>query len=228
MGKRRREGTKGQLKVQVTNLSDPFRFPLVLPLPPLLLRFRPPPCLPVISRIGSEALLLRISTTVKQVSQSSKLLIPIPRSRSRRISTVSPTSLSSHVNFRAIITHPTQHLNRAPMFGPAHDDGRTLLLLALHGTLPITYASNRYNVPLAVWIPLDFPRTPPIVYVVPTSTMLVRKGNGVALDGRVDDESEDSYLAGWKRKWEVSPHVEWTQDTRFKIPKPVACDVYRS
>jgi ESCRT-I complex subunit TSG101 len=84
----------------------------------------------------------------------------------------------------------------------AFDDGRTLLLLCLHGTLPITYASARYNVPIAVWLPLDSPRSPPMVYVVPTSGMLVRKGKGVELDGRVNEDDWE-YLRNWRRKWEV-------------------------
>jgi hypothetical protein len=85
----------------------------------------------------------------------------------------------------------------------AFDDGRTLLLLCLHGTVPILYSSARYNVPVNVWFPLDYPKSPPMVYVVPTSGMMVRKGRGVALDGKVEEE-QGSYLAGWRRKPEVS------------------------
>lgn len=43
-----------------------------------------------------------------------------------------------------------------------------------------------------------------MVYVVPTSGMLVRKGRGVELDGHVN-EDEWGYLQGWRRKWEVRP-----------------------
>ena len=31
-----------------------------------------------------------------------------------------------------------------------------------------------YNIPLSVWIPLDYGSAPPLVYVVPTTGMLVR------------------------------------------------------
>lgn len=89
----------------------------------------------------------------------------------------------------------------------AYDDGRTLLLVCIHGTLPIMYAAARYNVPINLWIPLDFPRSPPTVYVVPTGDMLVRKGRGVELDGKLEEEG--GYLGGWRVKPEVGFLRPW-------------------
>ncbi|CED82308.1 Vacuolar sorting protein/ubiquitin receptor VPS23 [Phaffia rhodozyma] len=103
-----------------------------------------------------------------------------------------------------------------------YDDGRTLLLLCLHGTLPITYSKAKYNVPLNIWFPIEYPSLPPIVYVVPTSFMLVRKGRGVDLDGRVN-ENEWDYLNGWRRKPEahsILPLLQSLVDA-FSIYPPV-------
>lgn len=82
---------------------------------------------------------------------------------------------------------------------PAFDDGRTQLLLCLHGLLPITYRGAPYNIPMAFWITRDYPRHPPIAYVVPTTNMLVRSGKYVDVSGRCNTE----YIQNWERKDEV-------------------------
>ncbi|KAI0093626.1 UEV-domain-containing protein, partial [Irpex rosettiformis] len=80
-----------------------------------------------------------------------------------------------------------------------YDDGRTQLLLCLHGLLPIAYRGTSYNIPIAIWISRDYPRQPPIAYVVPTSDMLVRASKYVDVSGRCSVE----YLQNWQRKSEV-------------------------
>lgn len=85
------------------------------------------------------------------------------------------------------------------MPSPAFDDGRTQLLLCVHGLLPITYRSATYNIPVALWLPREFPRHPPIVYVVPTNDMLVRPGKYLDPSGRCTIE----YIQHWERKPEV-------------------------
>lgn len=81
----------------------------------------------------------------------------------------------------------------------AYDDGRTQLLLCLHGLLPISFRGASYNIPIAVWLPREYPRNPPIAYVVPTSDMLVRAGPDVDVSGRCSGQ----YLHNWERKSEV-------------------------
>ncbi len=83
----------------------------------------------------------------------------------------------------------------------AYDDGRTQLLLCLHNVIPIYYRGASYNIPVAIWIPRDHPAQPPIVYVVPTSDMLVKAGKYVEVSGRCTLE----YLQHWQRKSEVCP-----------------------
>ncbi|GAB5588959.1 Suppressor protein stp22 of temperature-sensitive alpha-factor receptor and arginine permease [Umbelopsis nana] len=75
-----------------------------------------------------------------------------------------------------------------------YDHGDTQLLLCLYGTTPITYRSSPYNIPVAIWIPNDYPLSPPIFYVKPTSNMLVRPGINVDVSGFC----YHSYLATWK------------------------------
>lgn len=37
----------------------------------------------------------------------------------------------------------------------------------------------KYNIPVAVWLPEQFPLAPPIVYVVPTPDMMIKPGHSV-------------------------------------------------
>ncbi|KAF6765172.1 UEV-domain-containing protein [Ephemerocybe angulata] len=94
-----------------------------------------------------------------------------------------------------------QALNRFQALRPksdvyTFDDGRTQLLLCLHGLLPIVYRGASYNIPLNVWVTREYPREPPLVYVVPTADMLVRPGRFLDVSGRCSHE----YLQHWQRK----------------------------
>ncbi|KAG1853686.1 UEV domain-containing protein [Suillus subalutaceus] len=80
-----------------------------------------------------------------------------------------------------------------------YDDGRTQLLLCLHGVLPISFRGASYNIPIAVWVTKEYPRQPPIVYVVPTQDMLVRPSNHVDVSGRCKVE----YSQHWEKKSEA-------------------------
>ncbi|KAM6500554.1 UEV domain containing protein [Amanita muscaria] len=79
-----------------------------------------------------------------------------------------------------------------------YDDGRTQLLLCVHGLLPITFKRASYNIPVALWITREYPKDPPIAYVVPTNDMLVKPGRCVDVSGRCSPE----YIAHWERKSE--------------------------
>ncbi|KAI8076832.1 UEV domain-containing protein [Halteromyces radiatus] len=75
-----------------------------------------------------------------------------------------------------------------------YNDGHTQLLLCLHGTIPITYRSIPYNIPVAFWIPTEYPQYPPIPYVKPTANMLVREGKHVDKSGLC----YHPYRSNWK------------------------------
>ncbi|KAL0074273.1 UEV domain-containing protein [Phycomyces blakesleeanus] len=82
-----------------------------------------------------------------------------------------------------------------------YNDGHTQLLLCLHGTIPITYRSIPYNIPVAFWIPSEYPIFPPIPYVKPTANMLVREGKHVDKSGLC----YHSYRSLWKN--DVNNHT---------------------
>ncbi|CAG8561658.1 12838_t:CDS:2 [Ambispora gerdemannii] len=72
--------------------------------------------------------------------------------------------------------------------------------ICLHGTIPITYRSNPYYIQVAFWIPTEYPHSPPIVFVVPTSNMLIKKGIHVDPNGRCNHP----YLEFWQSRSEES------------------------
>ncbi|ORZ13196.1 UEV domain-domain-containing protein [Absidia repens] len=82
-----------------------------------------------------------------------------------------------------------------------YNDGHTQLLLCLHGTVPITYRSIPYNIPVAFWIPTEYPQYPPIPYVKPTANMLVREGKHVDKSGLC----YHPYRSNWKE--DVNNHT---------------------
>ncbi|GAA5904639.1 hypothetical protein JCM8208_004837 [Rhodotorula glutinis] len=77
-----------------------------------------------------------------------------------------------------------------------YDDGRVELLLSLTGVVPVPVGASTYHCPVRLWLPLDFPARPPIVYVVPSETLAVRKGRSVDASGKVGVP----YLDNWERK----------------------------
>ncbi|RSH92838.1 hypothetical protein EHS25_008284 [Saitozyma podzolica] len=80
------------------------------------------------------------------------------------------------------------------------DSGLTALLLLLHGTIPITYRGATYHIPIHVWIPLEYPRNPPLAFVVPTKEMGVRKGREVEPGGRVTEDVVNEWWRSWETK----------------------------
>ncbi|KAF8682609.1 UEV protein [Rhizoctonia solani] len=109
-----------------------------------------------------------------------------------------------------------------PTLRPKNDvytfnDGRAQLLLCVHGLIPITFRQATYNIPIALWLPLEYPRLPPLVYVVPTSDMLVKSSKNVDPSG----ECAFEYLDNWRRKSEgcnLRALIEVMQDTFSREP----------
>ncbi|KAJ3799906.1 Vps23 core domain-containing protein [Lentinula aff. detonsa] len=83
-----------------------------------------------------------------------------------------------------------------------YDDGRTHLLLCLHGLLPISYRNSTYHIPFDMWIPFNYPRGPPIVYVVPAPGMMVKNSKFVELSGKCDVASYEGTKGSWLDKGE--------------------------
>jgi ESCRT-I complex subunit TSG101 len=99
------------------------------------------------------------------------------------------------------VSHPLT--DKLPIFIDAiklaYDDGRAELLICLHGLLPISFRGASYNIPVAVWIPHEYPKSIPLVYVVPTSDMLVRASKSIDPSGKCSFP----YMEGWEHKNEV-------------------------
>eukprot|EP00112_Aurelia_sp_Birch-Aquarium-sp1_P022281 Seg6229.1 transcript_id=Seg6229.1/GoldUCD/mRNA.D3Y31 product="Tumor susceptibility gene 101 protein" protein_id=Seg6229.1/GoldUCD/D3Y31 len=62
------------------------------------------------------------------------------------------------------------------------------------GTIPVRYKGSVYNIPIKVWILDNHPFVPPLVFVTPTSAMVIKPGRHVDTTGRV----YLPYLSDWK------------------------------
>ncbi|RMJ11961.1 hypothetical protein BHE90_009781, partial [Fusarium euwallaceae] len=98
-----------------------------------------------------------------------------------------------------------QALTRYPTLSPRTDvhtfsHGANALLLHLSGTLPVNFRGTTYRFPVSIWVPHAYPREPPMIYVVPTETMMIRPGQHVDPQGLV----YHPYLVGWAEFWDKS------------------------
>ncbi|TPX64834.1 hypothetical protein SpCBS45565_g05586 [Spizellomyces sp. 'palustris'] len=100
-----------------------------------------------------------------------------------------------------------------------HEDGRTVVLLCLHGTIPIKFRGVTYNIPIAAWVPYTYPAQPPICFVTPTSSMLVRASKHVDLSGKI----YHPYLAYWHMNSEESNILQFMRTLQeiFALEPPV-------
>ncbi|KNZ61045.1 hypothetical protein VP01_145g3 [Puccinia sorghi] len=87
------------------------------------------------------------------------------------------------------------------------DDGRTTLLLALSGTIPVVYRALRYNLPIAIWFPFNYPFEPPIIYLTPTNDMIIKTSNNVDPNGKC----LVNYLNLWQSKPEACSLIQLLQ-----------------
>lgn len=77
------------------------------------------------------------------------------------------------------------------------NDGTTVKSLLLKGTVPMTYRGATYNIPVDVYLPPQYPIRPPVVYVRPVSSMMIKEGHRhVAADGMVYMPYLHSWNAG--------------------------------
>lgn len=81
--------------------------------------------------------------------------------------------------------HKTRAMSTAAAAAQRADgDGE---LMTLNGTLPVDLSSGtKYEVPMCVWIPREYPDQPPELYILPTSTGLPEFPHAVAEDGRCE------------------------------------------
>lgn len=61
--------------------------------------------------------------------------------------------------------------------GFTHNDGRDVKTLKIEGTAPMYFQGRKYNLPLTVWLLESYPRSPPRVYLTPTSEMIIKSNH---------------------------------------------------
>ncbi|KAK4096337.1 UEV-domain-containing protein [Parathielavia hyrcaniae] len=103
-----------------------------------------------------------------------------------------------------------QALSQYPSLSPRTDvhtfpNGTSALLLHLSGTIPVLFRGTTYRFPISLWVPHAYPREPPLVYVTPTATMVVRPGQHVDPQGQV----YHPYLVGWSTFWDKSTILDF-------------------
>jgi len=76
---------------------------------------------------------------------------------------------------RALISNSNSLVYRIGQYVPPNGPRETLL--QLNGTIPIWYKGSCYNIPLVIWVPLQYPNRPPIPYVTPTQDMRIKDGH---------------------------------------------------
>ncbi|CAK7207397.1 Suppressor protein stp22 of temperature-sensitive alpha-factor receptor and arginine permease [Sporothrix eucalyptigena] len=120
----------------------------------------------------------------------------------------------------------SQALSYFPSLSPRTDvhtfpNGASALLLHLSGTIPAVFRGATYRYPISLWVPHNYPREAPLVYVTPTETMMVRPGQHVDPQGQV----YHPYLAGWAEFWDKSTICDFLtilRDVFAKEPPVIA------
>ncbi|XP_078405134.1 tumor susceptibility 101a isoform X1 [Cetorhinus maximus] len=74
------------------------------------------------------------------------------------------------------------------------NNGSSQELMSLTGTIPVSYRGNTYNIPVCLWLLDTYPYNPPICFVKPTSTMMIKTGKHVDANGKI----YLPYLHEWK------------------------------
>eukprot|EP01117_Protostelium_nocturnum_P005651 TRINITY_DN2040_c0_g1_i5.p1 TRINITY_DN2040_c0_g1~~TRINITY_DN2040_c0_g1_i5.p1 ORF type:complete len:638 (+),score=199.96 TRINITY_DN2040_c0_g1_i5:86-1999(+) len=75
------------------------------------------------------------------------------------------------------------------------NDGTSQLLILLDGTIPIQFDGNVYQIPVNLWIPLNYPFSPPLCYVIPSKDLVLKQEHqNVDADGKCFV----SYTNQWK------------------------------
>uniref|UniRef100_A0A4Y0BHZ4 UEV domain-containing protein n=1 Tax=Anopheles funestus TaxID=62324 RepID=A0A4Y0BHZ4_ANOFN len=103
-----------------------------------------------------------------------------------------PTATKKDVTNALRIYHGLQHRMEEYVF----NDGSTKMLLNLHGTIPVKYKGNTYNIPICIWLMDTHPKNAPICYVKPTSEMRIKVSAYVDFNGKI----YLPYLHDWNPK----------------------------
>eukprot|EP00039_Didymoeca_costata_P013020 m.192170 g.192170 ORF g.192170 m.192170 type:complete len:301 (-) comp15651_c0_seq23:2129-3031(-) len=95
------------------------------------------------------------------------------------------------------------------------NDGREQELLCLFGTIPVKVRGTLYNIPVDVWFLPDFPVSSPVVFVVPTASMVIKPSRVVDPNGQVASH----LLFSWHSQ--LNENTSESNDTSSKAAKLV-------
>eukprot|EP01083_Nonionella_stella_P154183 496489_1 len=77
------------------------------------------------------------------------------------------------------------------------NDGSETASLLLTGTIAMFYRGVTYNTPIDMYLPPHYPNRPPITFVRPAASMMIKEGhNHVGSDGMV----YMPYLSSWQKQ----------------------------
>uniref|UniRef100_A0A3B5MZJ7 Tumor susceptibility 101a n=1 Tax=Xiphophorus couchianus TaxID=32473 RepID=A0A3B5MZJ7_9TELE len=94
---------------------------------------------------------------------------------------------------REITNVISQYKDLKPVMDAYFNDGSSRDLMSLTGTVPVSYR-NVYNIPVCLWLLDTYPYNPPICFVKPTSTMMIKTGKHIDANGKI----YLPYLHEWK------------------------------
>lgn len=104
--------------------------------------------------------------------------------RSTRVSCVRPHARADLRVFVRRQKYPSLTVRDDVYF---HNDGSESRLLYADGTIPIDYSGVRYNIPVKMYAPTDFPTAAPMCFVTPTSEMIIKPNHSIVdANGRVN------------------------------------------
>lgn len=94
-----------------------------------------------------------------------------------------------------ILSAMKQYRNLAPQQEIyTYPNGVSQEMVVLSGTIPVSYKRSTYNIPVAFYLPVDFPMSGPICYVKPTADMMIKQSQNIDGSGRV----YFPYLSDWR------------------------------
>ncbi|KAI9136757.1 UEV domain-containing protein [Paraphysoderma sedebokerense] len=123
----------------------------------------------------------------------------------RQVCTPYPQSNRVYQDVDNVLTKYSSLLPKSDAY--VYDDGRTTIQLCLYGTLPIAFRGSTYNIPIEIWVPLTYPSTPPICFVRPTPTMLVKPSQHVDANGKI----YHPYLSYWHSRPETATIMDFLE-----------------
>ncbi|KAK5642806.1 hypothetical protein RI129_008973 [Pyrocoelia pectoralis] len=93
---------------------------------------------------------------------------------------------NSDIAFREIVSITTSYPGLYPQLDTyIFNDGTPMELVNLHGTIPVRYKNNVYNIPICIWIMDTHPNNAPICYVKPTPDMSIKASMYVDQNGKI-------------------------------------------